>query len=77
MNEQSDLARLVREIRELTGLTQEQFAAKIGVTYPTINRWENSRTKPSPLALKQLGALLCSLGIKGESLHREFFGEGE
>ena len=54
MNAQADLPRLVRELRERTGLTQEKFAAKLGVTYPTINRWENGRAKPSPLALKQI-----------------------
>jgi transcriptional regulator with XRE-family HTH domain len=53
LNAQADIPRLVRELRERTGLTQEKFAAKLGVTFPTINRWENCRAKPSPLALKQ------------------------
>ncbi|WP_337906911.1 helix-turn-helix transcriptional regulator [Iningainema tapete] len=45
------IGQFIRELRLLTGLTQEQFAASLGVTYPTISRWENGRTKPSPLAL--------------------------
>ena len=73
MNAQSDLSRLVRELRERTRLTQEKFAAKLGVTYPTINRWENGRAKPSPLALKQIKELLRSLGERGQDLLREFF----
>ncbi|MBD2778244.1 helix-turn-helix domain-containing protein [Iningainema tapete] len=28
-------------------LTQEKFAAFVGVTYARINRWENGRAKPS------------------------------
>lgn len=76
MNAQPDLSRLVRELRERTGLTQEKFAAKLGVTYPTINRWENGRAKPSPLALKQIEELLRDLGEKGLDLLDEFFGEG-
>ena len=75
MNAQADLSRLVRELRERTGLTQEKFAAKLGVTYPTINRWENGRAKPSPLALKQIEDLLRDLGEKGRDLLDEFFGE--
>ncbi len=75
MNAQADLSRLVRELRERTGLTQEKFAAKLGVTYPTINRWENNRAKPSPLALKQIEDLLRDLGEKGRDLLDEFFGE--
>jgi type I restriction enzyme M protein len=48
---------------------------KLGVTYPTINRWENSRAKPSPLALKQLEDLARGLGERGQDLLQEFFGE--
>ena len=69
------MARLVRELRKLTGLTQEKFAARLGVTFPTINRWENDRAKPSPLALEKIEGLLRSLGGKGVSLHRKYFGE--
>ena len=73
LNAQADLPRLVRELRERTGLTQEKFAAKLGVTYPTINRWENGRAKPSPLALKQIEDLLRDLGERGKDLLQEFF----
>lgn len=77
MDKPSDMARLVRELREITGLTQEKFAARLGVTFPTINRWENDRAKPSPLAMEKIEGLLRSLGDKGEALHRKFFGEEE
>ncbi|WP_211248519.1 helix-turn-helix domain-containing protein [Desulfobulbus elongatus] len=75
LDEQYSMARLVRELRELTGLTQEKFAAKLGVTFPTINRWENNRAKPSPLALEKIENLLRSLGDKGEALHKAYFGK--
>lgn len=74
MNAQPDISRLVRDLRERTGLTQEKFAARLGVTFPTINRWENGRAKPSPLALKQLEDLLRNLGEQGLDLLEEFFG---
>ena len=38
-------------------LTQEQFAAKVGVTWSTVNRWENGRGKPSPLAMRRIEEL--------------------
>ena len=75
MDEQHSMARLVRELRELTGLTQEKFAARLGVTFPTINRWENDRAKPSPLALEKIESLLRSLGDKVKALHRTYFGK--
>jgi len=75
LDKQHSMARLVRELRELTGLTQEKFAARLGVTFPTINRWENDRAKPSPLALEKIENLLRSLGDKGKALHKAYFGK--
>ena len=75
MDEQNSMARLVRELRKLTGLTQEKFAARLGVTFPTINRWENGRARPSPLALEKIESLLRSLGDKGEAQHKAYFGK--
>ena len=48
---------MIREVRTTLGLTQEQFAAKIGVTVTTVNRWENNKGKPYPLAIRQLEKL--------------------
>jgi transcriptional regulator with XRE-family HTH domain len=55
------------------GLTQEKFAAKLGVTFPTINRWENGRTKPSPLALQRIKELLRAMGKSGTKLFERYF----
>ncbi len=52
-----DVAKMIRELRAKLGLTQEQFAAKVGVTFSTVNRWENNKGYPSPLALRQIKAL--------------------
>ena len=68
MNAQANIPRFVRELRKRTGLTQEKFAAKLGVTFPTINRWENGRTKPSPLAMQKIEGLLIKMGKSGEDL---------
>lgn len=77
MNAQADLSRLVRELRGRTGLTQEKFAAKLGVTYPTINRWENGKARPSPLAIQQLKDLLRDMGKDGVDLAEQYFGKGK
>lgn len=73
MNVQTDIPRLIRELRERTGLTQEKFAAKLGVTFPTINRWENGRAKPSPLAMQKIEELLRSMGDNGADLMKSDF----
>lgn len=53
----NEVAKTIRELRAKLGLTQEQFAQKVGVTWSTVNRWENGRGKPSPLAMRQVKAL--------------------
>lgn len=73
LNTQADIRRLVRELRDRTGLTQEKFAAKLGVTFPTINRWENGRARPSPLAIQRIEDLLHNMGKKGVDLLRNYF----
>ena len=70
-----DYATLVREIRRRLGLTQEKFAARLGVTFPTVNRWENGKARPSPLALQQISDLLREMGHDGDDLAQEFFPE--
>ena len=75
MNRQANIPRLVRELRERTGLTQEKFAARLGVTFPTINRWENGRAKPSPLAMQKIEELLRSMGDRGSDLLDALFNQ--
>jgi putative transcriptional regulator len=62
---QNEIAALIRTIRQRTGLTQEKLASRLGVTFPTINRWEHGRARPSPLAVLRIKELLSSLGSNG------------
>ena len=68
---------LIRELRKHFALTQEQFAARLGVTFPTVNRWENGRAKPSPLALQKVEELLNNIDKKGRELRKRFIKEWE
>ena len=57
MSHANEFARKIKGLRVRLGLTQEQFAAKVGVTFSTVNRWESGRSKPSPLALRRIEEL--------------------
>ena len=50
----SDYSQRIREAREIAGLTQAQLARLIGVSYASVNRWENSRSRPNNLAWQQI-----------------------
>ncbi len=49
------LPALVKEIRRQLSLSQEDLARQLGVSYATVNRWENGQSKPSRLAKARLG----------------------
>ena len=44
------MQKLIKSIREYLGLSQADLAEKLGVTFATINRWENGRATPTKLA---------------------------
>lgn len=67
------MAEMVREVRKRLGLSQEKFAAKLGVSFSTVNRWEHRRAVPSPMALKQIKELLERMGDRGQDLLEQYF----
>ena len=68
MKAQADLSRFVRKQRERTGLIQERFAAKFGVTHLSINPCENGRVQTSTPTIRQIQELLRRLGEWGQGL---------
>ena len=58
-----DYALLIKQIRSTAGLTQEQLARELGVTFGTVNGWENGKHAPSPLAAKQIVRTAIELGV--------------
>ncbi len=47
-----DFAEKVKFVRTKLNLSQEELAHKLGVSFATINRWENGSYNPSRLARK-------------------------
>jgi putative transcriptional regulator len=62
-----DFVVLVKEVRIQLDLSQEDLAREIGVSFATVNRWENRRFMPSKLALK-LFEIYCDQMIKSGKL---------
>lgn len=64
---QPQVGHFIRDLRQLLGYTQEQFSTVLGVSFSTLNRWENGRMQPSPLALKQVEAVFEQLSVASET----------
>jgi DNA-binding transcriptional regulator YiaG len=58
---------LVKEIRQQLALSQEDLARQLGVSYATVNRWENGQSMPSKLAKAQFDNF-CAKMIRQKKL---------
>ncbi|MDO9574126.1 MAG: helix-turn-helix domain-containing protein [Candidatus Contubernalis sp.] len=48
----------IKTLRGKLGLTQEELARKLGVSWGTVARWEAGKSKPSKLAQKVIEDLI-------------------
>lgn len=72
---QVQVNQFIRELRGLTGLTQEQFAARLGVTYSSVSRWERGRGIPSPLAVQKIEGMLQQMGDRSKELLAKYLAD--
>jgi type I restriction enzyme M protein len=54
----------IRSLRNHLGLTQEQFAERLGVAFTTVNRWEGGDSKPQRAALEVLERMKQEAGME-------------
>jgi superfamily II DNA or RNA helicase len=54
----------VKNLRKQLGLSQEAFAERLGVSFATVNRWENEKAKPQKGRIAQMQAMLTG-GVSG------------
>ncbi len=56
------LAANIQKYRKKCGLTQEELAKKLGVTFQAVSKWENAKTAPDILFLPTMADLFgCSI----------------
>lgn len=63
---------VVKSVRKELGLSQEQLARELSISFSTINRWENGKSHPSQMA-KELFYNFC----KSKSIDIDSYMKGE
>ncbi len=53
----------IKQAREAKGMTKMDLAAKVGVSYTTIQMWERGISKPSPQNLDKLKKIFGKEGL--------------
>lgn len=59
-----EYAKKIKELREMMVLSQTEFAELLGVSFATVNRWENGKTIPTIKSKRKLKELFCKYKIK-------------
>ncbi len=54
---------IIKDIRSRLGLSQTEFAEKLGVSFATVNRWEKGRCEPSKIALGTIKRMCAHYNI--------------
>ena len=57
---------ILKAIRNELDISQETLARDLKVSFATLNRWENSHSKPSRLALAQLKDFATQNNVSAE-----------
>jgi superfamily II DNA or RNA helicase len=47
----------IKELRQSLGMSQQAFAAVLGVSFATVNRWENGKAKPQKDRIQRMRAM--------------------
>ena len=58
--------KILKRIRQELNISQEALARDLNVSFTTLNRWENNRTKPSRLAMIQINDYCKQKDISSE-----------
>lgn len=63
-----EFSRIVKIVREKTGMNQEDLARALNVSFATINRWENGKTHPNKLTQNVFYDFCRQQGLNIENL---------
>lgn len=58
---------ILKQIRQALGISQEEFAKRLGVNRSSVARWETGYTKDASFTLRQIKALEKEIGKIGLS----------
>lgn len=57
---------MLKEYREKVLLTQTELAKKLGVSFASVNRWENGQFEPTMKTKRKLKKLFIEAGVVEE-----------
>jgi superfamily II DNA or RNA helicase len=56
---------IIKDLRIQLGMSQQAFAASLGVSFATVNRWENGKAKPQKDRIERMRMMLSQSTVPG------------
>lgn len=66
------VSKRIKEMRQQSLMSQSDFAKSIGVSFSTVNRWENGKTLPTYKTMKNLEEFCKRMSIDFSQLKKEW-----
>ena len=60
---------MIRELREMTNLTQKEFANMYGIPLSTLRKWEQGEASPAPYVLSLIAKTLPSTDVSLQKIN--------
>lgn len=68
-----DFPLLIQTLRERLDLSQVKLAEQLGISFKTVNSWENGRNRPSQMAIILIQEKLKAMKEEGVDLLEKYF----
>ncbi|MCL5267113.1 MAG: N-6 DNA methylase [Bacteroidetes bacterium] len=72
MTKSDSFSKQLHKLRSKLNLSQEQLAARLGVSFATVNRWETGKSNPQKAQVEAITKLVAEAGLPGSDNVDEF-----
>lgn len=62
-----DYSKVIKELRNKMTLSQVEFAQVLGVSFASVNRWENGKHEPTIKIKRKIKALMREYDVKADA----------
>lgn len=63
-----DFSIAVKEVRQNSYMSQQEFASELGISFSTVNRWETGKAIPNYQTMKRLLAYCKRVGLQYDTI---------
>ena len=59
---------VIKEVRQTSYMSQQEFASELGISFSTVNRWETGKAIPNYQTMKRILAYCKRAGVQCDTI---------